>query len=138
NYAKVGFQCLHNINYWKNGSYIGLGSGAVASLGGTRYTTIADVHRYCDLLENGQEVWLEKETLAPEVAFRETIIMGLRMINGVSLMDVQHRFGIDTVEYYGDTLERLIRQGMLERSEGYLRLTDQGLLLANTVMAELV
>jgi oxygen-independent coproporphyrinogen-3 oxidase len=138
NYAKPGFQCRHNINYWRNGSYIGLGPGAVACLGGTRYTSVADVNQYCELMENRREVWLEKETLEPEAAFRETIIMGLRMIDGVSLKDARHRFGIDVAEYYGDTLERLIRQGLLETVLGHLRLTAQGLLLADTVMAELV
>jgi oxygen-independent coproporphyrinogen-3 oxidase len=138
NYAKPRFRCRHNINYWRNGSYIGLGPGAAACLDSTRYTAVADVDHFCGLMENGEEVWREKETLDPEAAFRETIIMGLRMTVGVSLHDVQHRFGIDAATYYGDTLDRLIRQEMLEIIQGHLRLTAQGLLLADTVMTELV
>ncbi len=138
NYAPPDFQCRHNINYWHNGAYIGLGPGAVASLDGTRYTSVADVEQFCDLLKNGQEPWQEKETLEIETRFRETVIMGLRMTQGVSLDALRMRFDIDAAAYYGTTLTRLISQELLKLDDERLRLTEQGLLLANTVMAELV
>ncbi|MCI5143423.1 MAG: coproporphyrinogen III oxidase, partial [Candidatus Electrothrix sp. ATG1] len=105
---------------------------------GTRFTALADVEQFCRRLENGQEVWAEKETLAQDAAFRETVIMGLRMTAGVSLAELKERFGINTENYYSETLYRLIRQGMLHIVQGRLQLTDQGILLANRVMAELV
>lgn len=139
NYARHGCECRHNINYWQNGEYIGVGPGAVACLSGTRRSAVADVREFCRLIESGQSVWEEEECLAPEAAFRETIIMGLRMTDGVSLEELHRRFGINAEAYYGAPLARLIRQEMLERADnGWLRLTEQGLLLANTVMAELV
>lgn len=138
NYARPGLECRHNINYWHNGSYIGLGPGAVSCPGPTRFTAIADVERFCERMENGQEAWQEEETLNNEVRFRETVIIGLRMTRGVSLDRLEQRFGIDPVDYYGPTLDRLLEQKMVEIHQRYLRLTAQGLLLANTVMAELV
>jgi len=138
NYARPGSQCRHNINYWQNGSYIGLGPGAVSRLGPTRYSVVADVERFCTLMENGEKVWQEKETLDNEARFRETVIMGLRMTGGVSLDALEQRFGIDTVIYYGAILDQLMGRELVTTHQGRLRLTEQGLLLANTVMARLV
>lgn len=138
NYAKPGCQCRHNINYWQNGEYIGLGVGAVAFLNGTRCTAITDADQFCKCLESEQDVWAEKEQLDREAAFRETVIMGLRMTAGVSLVELTDRFGIKAEIYYSETLHRLIRQDLLHIVQNRLQLTPQGMLLANTVMAELV
>ena len=138
NYARPGFECRHNINYWQNGSYIGLGPGAVSRLGPTRFTAIADVERFCERMEQNQEIRQEEETLDKETRFRETVIMGLRMTKGISIDALKQRFGIDPAVYYGTTLDRLMAQELVEIQQGWLRLTEPGLLLANTVMAELV
>ncbi|WPD23809.1 MAG: radical SAM family heme chaperone HemW [Candidatus Electrothrix scaldis] len=138
NYARPGRQCQHNINYWQNGEYLGFGAGAVAFLAGTRYTALADVEQFCLYMEQSKEVWAEQEQLDPEASFRETVIMGLRMTAGLSLAELEDRFGFDAEDYYGETLERLLRQGLLRIVQGYLQFTAEGLLLANAVMAELV
>uniref|UniRef100_UPI004056A9CE radical SAM family heme chaperone HemW n=1 Tax=Candidatus Electrothrix sp. TaxID=2170559 RepID=UPI004056A9CE len=138
NYAQPGYQCRHNINYWQNGEYLGLGAGAVAFFNKTRFTAIANAEQFCARLEKGQEVWMEKEKLDREAAFRETVIMGLRMTAGVSLAALTDHFDLNAESYYGETLHRLIRQGMVRIVQGRLQLTAQGFLLANTVMAELV
>lgn len=138
NYAVSGRRCRHNINYWRNGEYFGLGAGAVAFLDKTRCTAIADAEQFCAYLETGREAWAEKEKLDQETAFRETVITGLRMLEGISLQELQDRFGIDAAEYYDSTLERLVQQGMIDITGKYMRLTAQGMLLADTVMADLV
>lgn len=141
NYARPGCQCRHNINYWQNGEYIGIGAGAVAFLDGTRYTAIADAEQFCEILErieNGREVWTEKEKLERDAAFRETVITGLRMTAGVSLPELTDRFALNAESSYGETLHRLIRQGMLHIVDDRLQLTARGFLLADAVMAELV
>ncbi|WP_417909672.1 radical SAM family heme chaperone HemW [Candidatus Electronema sp. PJ] len=138
NYALPGFACRHNLNYWRNGEYFGLGPGAVSCLQGKRRSAVADWREFCRLMEDGQQVWQEEEHLENEAAFRETVVMGLRMLDGVSLPELRRRFGLDAQVYYGETLLRLMQQGLLEIVQEKLRLTAQGLLLANTVMAELV
>ncbi|WP_417915982.1 radical SAM family heme chaperone HemW [Candidatus Electronema sp. JC] len=138
NYAQPDFECRHNINYWRNGDYIGIGPGAVSCVDGTRRSAAADVAEFCRRMENGQNIWTDEEHLEPEAAFRESVVIGLRMTDGVSLDELHRRFGIDAAAYYGATLERLISLGMLELADGRLRLTAQGLLLANAVMADLV
>jgi oxygen-independent coproporphyrinogen-3 oxidase len=138
NYARPGFECRHNVNYWRNGSYIGLGAGAVSSIGGRRCTAVADIEAYCRRTEAGESVIAEMEELGREARFRETVVMGLRMTGGISVRELGHRFGIDADEYYGGVLTRLSAAGLLVREGDIIRLTGRGLLLANRVMAELV
>ena len=138
NYALPGFACRHNLNYWQGGEWLGLGPSAVSSLDGSRYTAVADLASFCARIERGEDVWEDKETLSSEAAFRESVVIGLRLTAGVSLAALRCRFGLDALAYYGPTLTRLINLGMLEINADQLRLTAHGLLLANTVMAELV
>jgi len=110
----------------------------VSCLQGKRWTTIADVESFCSLLEQGKSAVTDKENLTAEARFRETVVMGLRMTRGISLRELEDRFGINARQYYGSLLDRLVAQGLLERTRDRLQLTGQGMLLANTVMAELV
>lgn len=138
NYAVPGRESRHNCNYWENGQYVGLGPGAVSAMGGTRRSAVADLAEYCRLAEAGLSVWGDEERLDQEAAFRETVVMGLRLLAGVSVSRLRQRFGLDLAAYYGTTLDRLIGQGLLILQEDHLRLSSQGLPLANRVMAELV
>ncbi len=138
NYARSGFQCRHNINYWQNRPYIGLGPGAVSCIDNTHYTATKDIEQFAEHITAGKPIWEDEEHLTKEERFRETVIMGLRMIAGVSIPGLRRRFGIDPVAYYGATLDRLIEQGLLRHDNDHLRLSKRGLLLADTVMAELV
>ena len=138
NYAAVGRECRHNLTYWQNGCYLGLGPGATAFYGGVRRTAVADPDEYCRRLGQGRSVWQVEERLDREAAFRETVVMGLRLTAGVDETALRRRFGLDPASYYGPLLEQLVAQGLLVRRDGRLRLTAAGLPLANRVMAELV
>jgi oxygen-independent coproporphyrinogen-3 oxidase len=138
NYAQTGFQCRHNIAYWKNDEYLGVGAGAVSYLQGSRKRNVAGPARYCSLIEAGKSVVVEEETLDSDASFRETVIMGLRMNRGVSVSGLEERYGINLKEYYGKILQKLISGGLIELKEGELYLTNRGRVFANLVMAELV
>lgn len=138
NYARPGRECRHNLNYWHNGDYLGLGAGAVACLAGRRSAAVQDVEQYCLSIESGQEPWIGVEELDQEARFRETVVMGLRLIAGISLTELEARFGLNPVDYYGQVLQGLAAQNLLEITGTHLRLTASGLALANQVMAELV
>ena len=137
-YARPGYNCSHNINYWQNGTYLGLGPAAVSCLSGRRLSAVADVEQFCSRMKSRGSVWEEEEKLNREDRFRETVIMGLRMIKGVSLSALEERFSINAVAYYGPILERLQQRKLIILARDRLYLSDQGLLLANRVMAELV
>jgi oxygen-independent coproporphyrinogen-3 oxidase len=138
NYARKSFQSIHNINYWENGNYIGLGSGAVSCFSGVRIKNKEDPVRFIDAIVQGIQPFWEAEILPLSARFRETVIMGLRMRNGVSIPGLQERFGIMPEKYYGQVLLSLISDGLLEVVQNRLRLTQRGLLLANRVMTCLV
>jgi oxygen-independent coproporphyrinogen-3 oxidase len=99
---------------------------------------VADVEHFCSSIEACGSAWGEEEELDRETRFRETVIMGLRMLKGVSLSGLEQRFSINALEYYGTVLMRLQQQQLIEMEDDRLFLSAQGLLLANRVMAELV
>ena len=138
NYAKPGNECHHNINYWRNGWYLGLGPGAVSCLAGRRYTGIRDVAGFCRRVAAGLDWWEDVEELTPEERFRETVIMGLRMMAGISISELDLRFGFNPLDYYGDVLHILEQQGLIVIEDDHIFLSSTGIPLANQVMAELV
>ncbi|MDF1578412.1 MAG: radical SAM family heme chaperone HemW [Desulfobulbales bacterium] len=138
NYARPDCRCRHNLIYWHNGSYLGLGAGAVSNWSGLRIRNLADPNHYVKRLLNREPPWQEAEALAREPSFRETVIMGLRLLEGLDLSGLQKRFGINPEEYYGETLRKLVKRNLLTIEGDRLRLTETALPFANQVLAELV
>jgi len=136
NYCRPGRECRHNINYWQNRQYLGLGAGAVSYIETMRLTNVADADLYQARVKGGLAVE-GFEILPEEARIRETVIMGLRMKAGVDLA-MRSEDGRDLVALYGDTLPRLKGLGLIEMSDGRLRLTELGMRYANQVMAELI
>lgn len=138
NFARPGSACRHNLNYWRNGSYLGLGAAAVSCLSGLRLKNVADPARYAALIEKGELPYAEAEAMGLVARFRETVIMGLRLIEGVSLATLEARFGLTVAEVYGTTVERLVERGLLVMAGDSMRLGEQALPVAHQVLAELV
>jgi oxygen-independent coproporphyrinogen-3 oxidase len=138
NYAQPGFSCRHNCNYWHNGEYLACGAAAVSYLDGVRGKREPDPFRYVTLVENGCSPLVESERLSQEDSFRESVVLGLRMVGGLDRELLKGRFGLDVATYYHPILQRLIDQGLIELTATHLRLTKRGRQLANLVMADLV
>ncbi|MEN8190528.1 MAG: radical SAM family heme chaperone HemW [Thermodesulfobacteriota bacterium] len=138
NYARPGRRCQHNLVYWRNEEYYGCGAGAVSYEDGVRRKNESDPLQYSLRQEKGEKLFVEEERLDDEAAFRETVIMGLRLIEGLSRPVLVSRYGLDPVDYYSLTLVRLREQGLVDWNNEHLFLTQRGLQLANVVMAELV
>ncbi|MFN2366430.1 MAG: radical SAM family heme chaperone HemW [Desulfurivibrionaceae bacterium] len=138
NYARPDYHCRQNLIYWHNGSYLGLGAGAVSNWSGLRIRNLADPNHYAKRLLNREPPWQEGEALAREPSFRETVIMGLRLLEGLDLPALQKRFGINPEEYYGETLRKLVKRNLLSITADRMRLTEAALPFANQVLAELV
>ena len=105
---------------------------------GVRKRRIADPKGYCLATEQGDNLIVERETLDTAASFRETVVMGLRLIDGVSEKRLQQRFDLSFDGVYGSTLEELINQGLVSDDGASILLTEKGRRLANQVMAELV
>jgi len=138
NFAKKGYQCRHNINYWDNKDYYAAGAASVSFVSGVREKRIIDVQDYINNILHGASVIMEKECLDTEASFRETVIMGLRMKRGVSIDNVVSRYGLTPKEYYGAVLTSYLDAGMLELTTTHLKITEKGWPFSNRIMAELV
>jgi oxygen-independent coproporphyrinogen-3 oxidase len=138
NYARPGRACRHNLVYWNNEPYLGFGAGAVSYQEGVRRSRIKDPQIYCYTVEQGREPVAASERLEPIDSFKETVIMGLRLVDGVSEQRLRQRYGLGLAEVYGKTLNSLRDKGLLLFDDGHLKLSGRGRSLANLVMAELV
>lgn len=138
NYAARGYQCRHNVNYWLNNDYLAAGASAVSCLSGLRERRVADPGEYIRRINRRESVVIEREKLPREDSFRETVIMGLRLVQGVSRAALEERYSLDLQEYYGLILKKLLDIGLVELTATHLRITQKGWPLANRIMAELV
>jgi oxygen-independent coproporphyrinogen-3 oxidase len=144
NWSTPGHECQHNLTYWRNLPYIGLGAGAHGWYGGRRYSEARPIRDYlrlvaaaCDgdaataALPAGAVV--ECETIAPELEMAETAMVGLRLVEGLALPDFAERFGHSFDEALGARVADVRALGLLEERDGHLRLTERGRLLGNEV-----
>lgn len=138
NYCRPGHQCRHNLNYWHNGSYLGLGAAAVSCLSGLRLVNVAGPGRYQRRLAAGQAPYAEAEALGRAAAFRETLIMGLRLRRGLKISELERRFALTPQDYYGTMLDDLTGQGLLVVDRQRIALSERGFALANQVLHRLV
>ncbi|MCH7924550.1 MAG: radical SAM family heme chaperone HemW, partial [Planctomycetes bacterium] len=137
NYARPGCQSAHNINYWRNGRYIGVGPSAAGYLNNRRYKNIADVAGYVRMIDEQGHAEAETETLDRSAILLETIMMQLRLTEGMSILSFRERVGVDPLELFGDTLARLVKGGLVARNDDHIALTRQGQLVANAVIWDL-
>jgi len=131
NYAKPGFASRHNLLYWTDGDYLGLGPSAQSYVDGVRFGNVADLTAYADLLNEHRLPLTERIGLSTEEQHRDALIFGLRLIKGVPRRLVrpdmpQHR-----------TIALLEDRGLIEWDEERIRLTTLGRRYADTVEQEL-
>jgi oxygen-independent coproporphyrinogen III oxidase len=141
NFARPGQQCRHNLVYWANEPYIGIGPSAAGYLGGERYKNVADLAEYVRRVEGGADPRAEMERLPEERSAGETVMLALRTTAGLSRARFAERFGQDPVAYFaqrdgGSAISENVADGLLEVTTDAIRLTRRGLLLANKVMAD--
>ncbi len=148
NWCRAGQRCRHNLQYWRNQPFIGIGAGAHGFAGGIRYSTITSPQRYIAALANGAGGRFPFP-LSPAVAkhrivsraddLYETIMMGLRLTQeGINRSRFVSRFGEDFVKMFPESIERLVSLGLIQLSEDCVRLSDAGRLLSNGIIREFV
>lgn len=159
NWAKAGRECRHNLQYWYNDDYVGLGPGAHGFAAGVRYYVIKSPLRYVERLgidpKTGEKskdegtkgtkgfpftpVVEEGVLQARDDVIAETLLMGFRLTeHGIDRADFAARFGSDLLDVYPAVIQRHANSGLLEVSDSRVRLTTQGRLLANIVLREFV
>jgi len=133
NWAKPGYECRHNLTYWRNEGYLGFGAGAHSYYGGRRSWNVAWPEEYIRRLKAGQSATEGEEVIEAPLEMTETLFMGLRLSEGVEFEGFQHRFGRDLSSLYGPQLRELVARGLLEVNGRGIRLTPRGRLLGNEV-----
>ena len=136
NYARPGYACRHNIGYWDQTPYLGLGLGASSYMDEIRFKNTSDMKDYLHQAKTGVFRREEEEILTPENRMEECMFLGLRMTKGVGFAEFQEKFGVSMMSVYGKTIEHFVREKLLTIRENRVCLTEKGMDLANTVMAE--
>lgn len=138
NYAKPIREAKHNLVYWNNHEYIGLGVGACGYIDGIRYTNIKGIPSYIRALRQGKKPISDSELMTENREKAETVMLALRKREGISLADYERRFGEKIDVSFGVIIEKWKGLELLEQSETHLYLTERGLFLANEVFVELM
>ncbi len=138
NFAKPGRECRHNLLYWGSGEYIGVGPSAHSHWRGERFGNVRDLDAYIRRMREGRSARAFSERLDPEAKARETLVMALRRLDGVSAAEFESETGFDYRALCAEPLSWMTREGLLEERDNRLRLTERGLFVSDAIFAELV
>ncbi len=138
NWALPGHQSRHNLTYWQNLPYLGMGAGAHSCFGGRRFSNILDPQKYINLLEKQQRPEAESETIDRVQEMSETAFLALRTAQGLHLPAFEERFAEPFTHFAGDRLRIVEEAGLLEQKQDWLRLSKRGRLLGNEVFLRLL
>ncbi len=133
NFAWPGHRCRHNENYWQGGEFFGVGPGAASFLAGERRVNHRSPFTYVKRLLSGQSPVQESERLGAEDRARESLVFGLRRLEGVQLEEFARRTGHQVADLVGDMLPRFLEEKWLVLADGRLRLSRDGLLLSDAL-----
>lgn len=134
NFAKPGYECRHNIGYWKRVDYLGVGLGASSLIDNVRYSNTRDLYTYLSVPADSLHETAEQITRNGQM--EEFMFLGLRMRDGFYRDEFTQAFGIPIEAVYGDALNHLQQEELLLKREGRIYLTDKGMDLNNYVVAQ--
>jgi oxygen-independent coproporphyrinogen-3 oxidase len=139
NWALPGHESRHNLTYWRNLPYLGLGAGAHSFYAGKRFSNERDPQRYIDLLKQQRLPIAESEMVDRAQEMSETAFLALRTAQGLHLPTFEERFSIPFAAFAGERLRPVEAAGLLEYADGeWLRLSKRGRLLGNEVFMRLL
>jgi len=136
NFAQPGASCRHNMVYWQAREYFAFGPGAARYVHGVRTTNCRSVVRWMNSWKQGQACHEDSEQLSGEEKAREAILLALRLRSGLQIAEFESRFDCSLKALAGDVLDQQLQSQLVEILDGALRLTPQGLLLTDSVVAE--
>ena len=137
NFARPGRRCRHNLIYWHNGPYLGVGPSASGYVGDRRYKNVADIAAYIRLIDTQGHAEAESERIDTPTLMTEMIMMQLRLTEGLSIQAFRKRTGADPVARFGDALHRMVDLGLVTVSDTHVALTRAGRLVSDSVIVEL-
>ena len=138
NWALPGHQSRHNLTYWQNLPYIGMGAGAHSFFRGRRFSNILDPQEYIQLLKKQQRPEAEGELIDRIQEMSETAFLALRTAQGLHLPTFEERFAEPFTQFVGTRLRTVEEAGLLEQEQDWIRLSKRGRLLGNEVFLRLL
>ena len=138
NFARRGKECKHNITYWENKNTLGLGAGASSYMNGTRFKNINLPAHYIRQVKEKKIAVEHSETLEPRQAMGETIMLGLRLLQGISIHQFEKRFQISFINLFRNIISALKEKELVIIEKDYLRLSQKGLFWADSVILEFI
>lgn len=138
NYAKPGFECIHNKKYWDDSAYLGLGVSAHSYIDGYRYYNTKRLDTYIDAMNENKSAVYRKEYVSDAEHREERIMLSLRTIKGLDLEKFKQDFKEDLLRSRAEQIKKLTELKMVEVVDGYLRITEPNFNVSNQIILELV
>lgn len=136
NFAKPGHESRHNLLYWNNEEYIGVGAGSHGYIKGVRYSNHGPLKKYMEPLEQGIRPVLDTTEVTVKAQMEEEMFLGLRKTQGVEMDHFETKFGTPLEQIYGEILEKEQAKGNLAVEDGFLKLTHKGRFVGNEVFEQ--
>ncbi len=131
NYAKNGFQSIHNLNYWNNGEYYGFGLGAVSFLKDVRIENTKNLSSYL------KEIYIKEKNFEDlNTKISNELILGFRKIEGISMIQFKNKYHVDIVSLFD--IKELINQGLLEIVDNYIRIPLKYIYMSNEILIHFI
>ncbi|HFQ3693110.1 radical SAM family heme chaperone HemW [Streptococcus agalactiae] len=137
NFTKPGFESRHNLMYWENVEYYGVGAGASGYLDGIRYRNRGPIQHYLKGVSEGN-ARLSEEVLSKNEMMEEELFLGLRKKEGVPIGKFEQKFGTSFEKRYGQIVQELQSDGLLKENNGFIQMTKKGLFLGDTVAEKFI
>jgi oxygen-independent coproporphyrinogen-3 oxidase len=135
NVARPGRESRHNLKYWTDGAWLGLGCGAHSTRAGVRWKNVASTADYVAAVTAGQAPVADRRPQSDDEQLEDALFTGLRLSRGIDLSVVRERYGVDVWALFGAELRLFVDEGILIYDGRSVRLTRRGMLVAHDVMA---
>lgn len=133
NYAAAGYECRHNLKYWRYQPYLGLGAAAHSFWDGERLANLVGAGEYIARMEAGACPVAERERAGRETAMAEFAFLALRTAAGLDFASFRQQFGVDFLQQYSSIIGNLAARGLIERGAAGIRPTPAGMRYGNIV-----
>jgi oxygen-independent coproporphyrinogen-3 oxidase len=136
NFAIPGYECKHNLIYWENKAYLGVGAGSHSKLDGVRFSNFKKIETYIEQVAHNTFPIEEKNAIEAEEDMWETIILFLRLNKGLDIKYFNRKYKVDFKSKYAETISKIIKNKLAEIVDDHLKLTALGMDLSNSVFIE--
>ena len=136
NFARMGFQCRHNLGYWEGADYLGMGPSATSTIQNRRWTNPAGQNAWNTRVRQGS-LDAEADILSPQTRVLELLMLRLRTARGLRTKDYRDLTGRDFTRDHQKLVRALHENGLIRLRDGYLRLTRKGMVVSNAILTNL-